>query len=58
MKDACEGKGSVSVLRPDMGYPMRPLGPQYGAIMIERVRKGIKELIEGGELGEDGVLIY
>lgn len=58
MKDACEGKGSVSWLRPDMGYPMPPLGPQYGAIMVERVKKGAKELVDGGKLGEDGVFIY
>jgi hypothetical protein len=58
MKDACEGKGSVSWLQPDMGYPMPALGPQYGAIMIERVKKGIKELVESEKLGEDGVFIY
>jgi hypothetical protein len=58
MNDACEGKGSVFWLRPDLGYPMPPLGPQYGAIMVERVKKGIKELTEGGKLGEDGVFIY
>jgi len=58
MKDACEGKGSVSWLRPDMGYPMPALGPQYSAIMIERVKKGIKELVESGKLGKDGVFIY
>lgn len=58
MKDACEGMGSVSWLRPDMGYPMPPLGPQYGGIMVERVKKGAKKLIEGGKLGEDGVFIY
>ncbi len=58
MKDACVGKDSVSWLRPDMGYPMPPLGPQYRAIMVERFKKGIKELVDGGKLGEDGVFIY
>ncbi|KAE9371721.1 hypothetical protein N431DRAFT_484199 [Stipitochalara longipes BDJ] len=58
MKDACEGKGSVSWLRPDMGYPMPPLGPQYGATMVERVRKGIRELVNSGRLGGEGVFIY
>jgi hypothetical protein len=37
---------------------MPPLGPQYGAIMVARVKKGIKELTEGGKLGEDGVFMY
>jgi hypothetical protein len=41
-----------------MGYPMPPLGPQYRAIMVERFKKGIKELVDGGKLGEDGVFIY
>jgi hypothetical protein len=58
MKDACEGKGGVSWLRPDMGYPMPPLGPQYGAIMVERVKKEIKELVDSGKLGGEGVFIY
>lgn len=58
MKDACVGKGSVSWLRPDMEYPMPPLGPQYGAIMVERVKKEIKELVNSGKLGEDGVFIF
>jgi hypothetical protein len=48
MKDACEGMGSVSWLRPDMGYPMPPLGPQYGAIMVERVKKGAKKSLRAG----------
>jgi len=58
MKEACEGRGSVSWLRPDMGYPMPPLGPQYGAIMVERVKKGIRELVDSGKLGEDGVFMF
>jgi hypothetical protein len=58
MKDACEGKRSVSWLRPDMGYAMPPLGPQYGAITVGRVKKGIQELVDSGKLGEDGVFIY
>jgi hypothetical protein len=58
MKDACQGKGSVSWLRPDMGYSMPPLGRQYGAIMVDRVKRGIGGLIECGKLGEDGVFIY
>jgi len=37
---------------------MPPLGPQYGAVMVERVKKGARKLIEGGNLGEDGVFIY
>jgi hypothetical protein len=58
MRNACEGKRSVSWLGPDIGYPMPPLGPQYGAIMVERVKKGIKELVDSGKLGKDGVFIY
>ena len=58
MKDACEGKGNVSWLRPDMGYPMPPLGPQYGAIMVDRVKKGIEGLVESKKLGENGVFIF
>jgi hypothetical protein len=26
--------------------------------MIERVKNGIKELVESGKLGEDGVFVY
>ena len=58
MRDACEGKGSVSWLRPDMGVEMPALGPRYGAIMVERVKKGIRELVESGKLGEEGVFVY
>jgi hypothetical protein len=58
MKEACEGKGSVSWLRPDMEYSMPPLGPQYGVIMVERVKKGIKGLADSGKLGENGVFIF
>jgi hypothetical protein len=58
MKDACEGKGCVSWLRPDMKYPMPPLGPQYGDIMVERVKKRVEELVGSGKLGQDGLFIY
>lgn len=58
MKDACDGKSSVSWLRPDMEYPMPPLGLQYGAIMVERVKKGIRELVDIGKLGEDVIFIF
>jgi hypothetical protein len=58
MKDACEGKGGVSWLRPEMDYQMPPLGPEYGAIMVERVKKGIKELVDGKKLGKDGVSMF
>ena len=37
---------------------MPPLGPEYGAIMVERVKKGLASIIETGKLGADEVFVY
>jgi hypothetical protein len=55
VEDAWEG-GEMCRLRPDM-VSMPALGPQYGAIMVERVRKISKRFLKV-ELGEDGDFVY
>lgn len=60
MKEACKG-GSVKKvpwLRPDLTFKMPPVGPEYGKIMVERVRKGLKKLTEEGKMDGEGVYLF
>ena len=58
MKKACEGKGNVLWLRPDLTTPTPPLGPEYGKAMVSRVKACMKKLAEDGEMGGDGVYFF
>lgn len=58
LRDAAKDSKGVPWLRPDAGVKMPPPGPEYGRIMVERIKKRVRELEEGGRLGEGGVVWF
>lgn len=53
-----EGARDVTWLRPDAGVDMPPPGPEYGMLMVERIKKRVRELEGTGELGRGGVVWF
>ena len=59
MRNACASiDRKLAWIRPDMNVPTPPLGPQYGKVMVERVKRCLKELSEKGLMGHDGLYYY
>lgn len=58
MRSACEGVSKVPWLRADLTVPTPPLGPEYGAAMVKRVKDCLKSLAEQGKMEEDGIHFY
>lgn len=58
LRDAAKGSREVPWLRPDAGVKMPPPGPEYGRVMVERIKKRVRVLEDGGMLGEGGVVWF
>jgi len=58
MRKASEEKSNVPWIRPNLDTPTPPLGPLYGAAVVERCKVCLKKLAEAGRLGDDGVYFY
>lgn len=54
MRRACtaESKQGIYWLRADTSVSMPPPGPEYGLIMVGRVKKCLERLSQEGKLGE------
>jgi hypothetical protein len=57
MRAACQVK-TIPWLRPDTTKPAPSLGPEYGKAMAERIKNRLKELMQQGKMGQDGVFWY
>ena len=45
-------------MRPDKSVEMPPVGPEYGKIMVQRVKSGVEKAKRDGAFGKDGVVWY
>lgn len=58
IRTACEGKSLVPWMRPNMSTPAPPMGPAYGAALVERIKVSMKQLKEEGKVEGDGTYLY
>lgn len=62
MHEACKGAAGglgMPCLRFDELKPVDvPMGPEYGEVLVARVKDLMKKLAEEGKMGEDGVHFY
>lgn len=60
MREACKNAkvDDIPFLRPDLAVPTPPLGPKYGAAMVQRVKACLAELEEEGRLVGGGIFYY
>ncbi|KAE8383713.1 hypothetical protein BDV26DRAFT_250673 [Aspergillus bertholletiae] len=58
LRDAAAGLASVPWLRPDLGLPAPPLGPEYGRALVARIKEMVGVLKAQGRMGADAVVYY
>lgn len=58
MLKASEGIKPVPWLRPDLTKPAPPLGPEYGKVMVARIKELLAQLSKEGKLSEEKVHWY
>ena len=56
MRKACEGSSTIPWLRVDTSKPAPPLGPEYGNVMVERLRGVLKDVAD--KMDQDGVYLF
>lgn len=58
MMEASKNIHPIPWLRPDLSLPTPPLGPEYGKVMVARVKERLATLEKTGPMNDENVIWY
>ncbi|KAJ0108254.1 hypothetical protein J7T55_000220 [Diaporthe amygdali] len=58
MMEASKGIHPIPWLRPDLGIPAPPLGPEYGNALVARIKEKLAAMEKEGTMKEEKVIWY